>query len=320
MSTITSFTPTSGGTGVSVTITGINFTGATAVSFGGISATSFTVNSSTSITAVVGAGASGNVSVTTAGGKATLSGFTFIPMPTITSFTPTSGGTGVSVTITGTNFTGATAVSFGGIAATSFTVTSATSITAIIGAGASGNVSVTTAGGTATLGGFTFMSPPTITSFSPEKGRSGITVTITGTNFNETTAVSFGGVPSASFVINSSTSISAVVGAGASGDITVTTPYGAATAGGFAFEVGRGVNELVIYPNPADEFVLVKHPSTDLPAQLKVIDLTGKVVRVIIPERNASETRIDLKGLKQGIYEVVWSDGKNKARQKLMLL
>ena len=41
---------------------------------------------------------------------------------------PGAGGT--SVTITGTNFTGATAVTFGGTAATSVTVVSATSITA----------------------------------------------------------------------------------------------------------------------------------------------------------------------------------------------
>ena len=40
---------------------------------------------------------------------------------------PTGGGT--SVTITGTNFTGATAVAFGGTLAVSFTVNSATSIT-----------------------------------------------------------------------------------------------------------------------------------------------------------------------------------------------
>src|SRR5439155_24802024 len=48
--------------------------------------------------------------------------------PTITSFTPTSGPASSSVTITGTNFTGATAVTFNGTSAASFNVTSATSI------------------------------------------------------------------------------------------------------------------------------------------------------------------------------------------------
>jgi alpha-tubulin suppressor-like RCC1 family protein len=54
--------PEAGGT--AVTITGINFTGATAVDFGSKSATSFTVDSPTSITAVSPAGAKGKVEVT----------------------------------------------------------------------------------------------------------------------------------------------------------------------------------------------------------------------------------------------------------------
>ena len=65
----------------------------------------------------------------------------------------------MTVTITGTNFTGATAVSFGGTAAISFTVVSATSITAVVAGGASGNISVTTPVGAATSPGFIFQLP-----------------------------------------------------------------------------------------------------------------------------------------------------------------
>ena len=72
------------------------------------------------------------------------------PVPTITSFTPTSGGSGTQVIITGTNFAGATSVSFGGTAASAFTVNSATQITATVGNGAPGHVTVTTPAGTAT--------------------------------------------------------------------------------------------------------------------------------------------------------------------------
>jgi DNA/RNA endonuclease G (NUC1) len=80
--TISSFSPTSGSPGTSVTITGTNFTSSSAVSFNGTSAM-FTVNSSTQITATVPSGASsGNISVTAPGGLATSSG----------SFTVTSGG------------------------------------------------------------------------------------------------------------------------------------------------------------------------------------------------------------------------------------
>jgi YVTN family beta-propeller protein len=77
--------------------------------------------------------------------------------PTISSFTSTSAAGG-TVSIIGTNFTGATAVSFGGVAAASFTVVNATTITAVVGSGASGSVSVTTLGGTASLLGFTCQS------------------------------------------------------------------------------------------------------------------------------------------------------------------
>ncbi|MDP9235465.1 MAG: IPT/TIG domain-containing protein, partial [Actinomycetota bacterium] len=70
--------------------------------------------------------------------------------PTITGFTPTSGPVGTSVTITGTNFTGATVVKFNGLAA-SFTVNSATQITATVPSGATtGPIKVKNAVGAAT--------------------------------------------------------------------------------------------------------------------------------------------------------------------------
>jgi hypothetical protein len=75
--------------------------------------------------------------------------------PTISSFTPTSVFSGDSVTITGTNFTGATAVTFGGEDASWFEVANATTIKAVVGSGASGDVTVTTPLGSAKLGGFT---------------------------------------------------------------------------------------------------------------------------------------------------------------------
>jgi alpha-tubulin suppressor-like RCC1 family protein len=70
--------------------------------------------------------------------------------PQITAFTPTVGGIGMTVTITGHNLNHATKVSFNGDTA-SFTVVSNTSITATVPVGAStGWVRVTTPGGTAT--------------------------------------------------------------------------------------------------------------------------------------------------------------------------
>jgi prepilin-type processing-associated H-X9-DG protein len=71
---ITSIVPNSGprGGGTTVTITGVTFTGATAVSFGGVPATSYTVNSDTSITAVSPPASAGPVNITvTAAGSGT---------------------------------------------------------------------------------------------------------------------------------------------------------------------------------------------------------------------------------------------------------
>jgi uncharacterized membrane protein (UPF0136 family) len=71
--------------------------------------------------------------------------------PTVTSFNPTSGAAGASVTITGTNFTGATAVKFNATQASTFTVNSSTQIIATVPCGATtGTISVTTPSGTGT--------------------------------------------------------------------------------------------------------------------------------------------------------------------------
>jgi hypothetical protein len=237
--TLSSFSPTSARNGQTVTLTGTNLTGASSVSFGGTAAKSFSVVNATTIVAVVGSGASGNVSVVTPAGTATRSGFTFVSaaVPTISSFSPGSASSGTPVVITGTNFSGATAVRFGGVAAASFTVNSATSISATVASGASGSVSVTTPGGTATRSGFVYTAAasPSISSFAPTSAYNGKVVTISGTGFLGTTSVRFGGVNAKSFSVLSDNSIVATVGAGASGNVSVTTPIGTGSRSGFTF-------------------------------------------------------------------------------------
>ena len=153
--------------------------------------------------------------------------------PTITGFSPASGGVGTSVAIAGTNFGGATAVRFNGISA-AYVVNSATQVTATVPAGATtGPIAVTAPGGTATSpSSFTVQGAPTINSFSPPSGSVGKSVKISGTNFAGTTSVKFNGV-NASFAVNSSTQITAIVPSGATtGKISVATPSGTATSAG----------------------------------------------------------------------------------------
>jgi hypothetical protein len=158
--------------------------------------------------------------------------------PNLTSFTPASGQPSTDVTITGTNFYGVSEVSFGGTPANFFTVNSATQITARVGLGSSGNIVVTAAGGTATSAtAFSYIGPPTITSFTPTSAISGGSVVITGTQLTGTTAVSFGGTAATSFTVDSGTQITALVASGTSGSVSVTNTAGTATHTGFIYVV-----------------------------------------------------------------------------------
>ena len=238
--TIASFTPASGTVGTSVTITGTGFTGATTVAFNGTNAVSFTVNSDTQITALVPAGAStGTLAVTTPEGTAvSAENYTVLvsPVPSITSFSPASGGFGTSVTINGLNLSGATAVTFGGTSA-QFTVSNnGRRITAVVPVGATtGLIVVTTPSGIGTSAGiFTVVPRPTITNFTPSSGSGGTVVTINGTNLTGTTAVMFDG-KNASFAVNEvGTQIVATVPSKGLKpgpvSISVTTPGGTVTS------------------------------------------------------------------------------------------
>jgi len=74
-----------------------------------------------------------------------------------------------------------------------------------------------------------------ISSFSPVEAATGDTVTITGTDFDATSKVTFGNTPASSFVVKSDTKLLAVVGNGSSGEISVTTATGAGYLGGFNY-------------------------------------------------------------------------------------
>ena len=237
---ITTFNPTTGGTGTQVTITGVNFTGATAVSFGGVAATSFSVVSSTSITAVVGTGATGAVQVTTPNGTASQSTFTFgaaATPPVITGFQPTSGTYGDTITIQGTSLTQTSSVSFGSLPALSFTILSDTVITAIVGEGTSGNVTLNVSSNPSSLSGFTYIQPAAlvVTGFSPASGPTGTTITITGSGFLNTPNVTFGGTAASNVYVLNDSVLTATVIAGSTGYVAVKAFNGTDSVSGFTF-------------------------------------------------------------------------------------
>jgi hypothetical protein len=144
--TIDTVSPSSGPTAgsTSVVITGTNFTGATAVTFGTTNATSFTVDSPTQITAVSPARPAGTVDikVTNPGGTSAVSlygiygQFSYLSPPSISSISPSTGSItgGASVTITGTDLSNLLTnggVMFGSLPAQSVVQIDPTSIVAV---------------------------------------------------------------------------------------------------------------------------------------------------------------------------------------------
>jgi hypothetical protein len=225
--TVTSFSPSKGLIGASVTINGTFFTGATGVTFDGTSA-AFTVNSATKITAIVPSGATtGKIAVTTSTGTGS-SPTDFKVLPLVTALNPSSGPVASSVTVVGQSLTQATSVEFNGVPATTFMVVDDSHIAAIIPVGATtGYVRVETAGGRASSRPLVFSVIPGVNAFMPSQGPVGTVVTIKGTSFTGATTVTFNGTSATSFTVNSATKITATVPAGATtGKIAVTTSSG----------------------------------------------------------------------------------------------
>jgi hypothetical protein len=88
---------------------------------------------------------------------------------------------------------------------------------------------------------------PTIASFAPLTGYSGTIITIKGQYFTGATSVSFGGTNAFSFTVDADTSITAVVGNGASGNVAVTTPSGTITLAGFTFASGAPIPAIISF-------------------------------------------------------------------------
>jgi len=193
---ITSISPTSGPVGTVVTITGTGFNIANhtipylQVGFGGDHISSLTFNGSTQITFTVSAAStSGPIIVWTSAGDVIPSPvpFTVTTTPssaglTIASFTPTSGPTGTTVTVTGTGFVNqanVTAVTINGMPVASYTVVSDSTLTLVTtSSNSTGDLAITTtSAGTVT----DTLTPFTQTNESPR-------ITLSNTSFTLDTA------------------------------------------------------------------------------------------------------------------------------------
>ena len=228
-----------------ITIEGTDFTGVTAVQFGGVDADLFGVDTVLGDTAIViavpASAASGAVTVTTPAGTATsVDTFTVnsTPLPTvgIDTVSPTSGLPGEVVEITGFGFSADPIVSFGDVSA--YVIDASDTVIHVLVPDdlAVGTVSivVTSIDGSASSSFVVLTPPPSIDALSDVSGAVGSTISIYGSNLTGATSVQFNGVEAdltdASVVIEDAT-ITVVVPEGATdGVITVTTPGGTATS------------------------------------------------------------------------------------------
>jgi hypothetical protein len=250
--TISALTPDNGpeSGGTPVIITGTGFTGSTGVTFGGTPGTALTVVSNTQITVTSPPHADGIVGVIVEK-PAENSGpfdFTFTPLIDIDLITPDFGpeAGGSVVTITGDCLAGAIGVLFDGVAGTAFSEIGGV-ITVTTPAGAPGFADVLVlgapaCGGPLTVpGGFQYVAvgAPVITGIDPTSGpqTGGTVVTLTGTGFLGTTAVTFDGVPGTALTVVSDTEITVTTPGHAPGlaDVVAQHPDGQSAPFGFLF-------------------------------------------------------------------------------------
>ncbi len=252
---LTSISPVTGamGGGYPITLTGSGFASPATVTIGGNSAAGVAVVSGLTVTATVPAQTSGgakDVKITNPDGLSSILTGAFTVSPSLTSVSPVTGamGGGYALTLTGSGFdtsAGVTGVTIGGVSATGVTVASGVTITATVPAqtfGGAKDVLVTNPGGlTSTLAG-AFTVPPSLTSISPVSGAmgGGYAITLTGSGFAPSAAVTIGGVSASGVTVVSGVSITAVVPAQSSGgpkNVVATNPGGPASTLAGAFTV-----------------------------------------------------------------------------------
>ncbi|HXY23731.1 MAG TPA: IPT/TIG domain-containing protein [Candidatus Acidoferrum sp.] len=269
--TLTSISPTSTtlGTGVTLTLTGTNFLAGSTVNFGA-NVLVPTTQTATSLQVTVPAAdvaTAGPINVTVtnpAPGGGTSSAQTFTvnnPAPTLTSISPTNTtvGTGVTLTLTGTNFVSGSTVNFGAnvLVPTTQTATSLQVTVPVADVATAGPINVTVTnpapgGGTSSAQTFTVNNlAPTLTSISPTSTTvgTGVTLTLTGTNFVATSTVNFGAnvlVPTSQTATSLQVTVPAAdVGTTGTVNVTVTNPApGGGTSTAQTFSVNNPVPTL----------------------------------------------------------------------------
>ncbi|MFZ1086071.1 MAG: IPT/TIG domain-containing protein [Terracidiphilus sp.] len=253
---ITSLSPTivlAGGADFTLTIYGRNFTATSAALWNG-SALTTTSLSPTQLTAAVPASliaspGTASITVSTVGGVSP--GASLIvnpPAPVLTSLSPSlavAGSAAFTMTINGLNFTSSSTVNWGSkVLATNYKNATQLTVTvpaALIASAGTASITVSNVTGTSPGASFTINPPPpTITSLNPAStvaGGADLQLTVSGTNFDVASIVSWGSTPLATILV-SATQLTATIPAAlmanpGTGSVTVSTDGGVSSAATF---------------------------------------------------------------------------------------
>ncbi|MCS6808554.1 MAG: IPT/TIG domain-containing protein [Bacteroidota bacterium] len=293
---VETFFPDSARAGTEIVLRGTGFLGATRVLFGTVEAASVRVVSDTEIRAVVSPqGESGTILVANPlDSSRSMRSFTFFPAPRIQRFSPTVAGAGATILVTGMHFSGPGFLAPDTVQLGSqnvrFTTTSPTQLSIIVpdfGTDELRNLPlrIVTRGGTAIAPeSFTFVPCPSVDAFSPSSGTFGTTLTILGTGLQAVTGITVGGIPVASWTLDSPSRITATIGSVESGAIElIAGRCTVAVAGRFTYQApSRPIRFLLprftrAFPGERthDTLILVNQSSAALSGTLELIQHNG---------------------------------------------
>ncbi len=120
--------------------------------------------------------------------------------------------------------------------------------------------------------------PPVINSFTPTNGVGGTVITISGSGFTGATSVSFGGVMASWFTVVDDATIVAVVGGANAGNVSVTTPAGTTSLGGFTAVPLPIINSFTPVAGPPGTLVTISGSNLDNPASFTIGGLPALII------------------------------------------
>jgi hypothetical protein len=139
--------------------------------------------------------------------------------------------------------------------------------------------------------------------------------------------VSFGGVPASSFTVNSTTSITAVVGNGSSGAVLVKGDAGMGSKDGFTYynnlivvssvngsvfeykKLDNQSNNVIVYPNPFEKALVLDFPDKEKSgtAGIKIFSSNGSISLQGVYTIQQGTLGLNLEDLTPGIYTLLVS-------------